>query len=78
VTGVAVGVDTITATSEGKTGRARVLVKPAPVHHIVITPASPVSITFGDTAAFIATAYDASNNVLTGRTFTWDSNDAFV
>jgi uncharacterized protein YjdB len=78
VTGVAAGVDTITATSEGKTGRARILVKPAAVHHIVISPASPVSIAFGDTAAFTATAYDANNNVLTGRTFGWDSNDAFV
>ena len=78
VTGVATGVDTITATSEGKTGRARILVKPAPLHHIIITPASPVSIAFGDTAAFTATAYDANNAVLTGRTFTWDSDNAFV
>ena len=78
VTGVAFGVDTITATSEGKTGRARVVVNPAPLHHIVIAPASPVSIAFGDTAAFTATAYDASNTVITGRTFTWDSGDAFV
>ena len=78
VTGVGFGLDTISATSEGKTGRARIVVNPAPVHHIVITPASPVSIAFGDTAAFTAKAYDASNNVLTGGTFTWDSNDAFV
>jgi hypothetical protein len=78
VTGVALGVDTITATSEGKFARALITVRPAPVHHIVITPASPVSITFGDSAAFTAKAYDASNNLLTGRTFTWDSDDAFA
>ncbi|HEX8946227.1 MAG TPA: Ig-like domain-containing protein [Gemmatimonadaceae bacterium] len=76
VTGVAAGVVTITATSEGKSGSATVTVL-APVASVTVTPTT-VSVASGSTTQFTATLKDASGNILTGRTVTWASSDITV
>ena len=73
VTGVAVGSATITATSGAVSRNASVTVQPVPVDHIVVTPAD-TTINVGRTVGYVATVYDANNNVLTGRTVTWSSS----
>lgn len=73
VTGVAPGAATITATSEGKTATATVTVQPT-VAYVVVSP-STTSLRRGSTVQLSATAYDASNNVITGRSVTWTSSD---
>jgi uncharacterized protein YjdB len=73
VTGVAPGVATITATSEGKTATATVTVQPA-VASVIVSP-NEVSLHRNATVQLSATAYDASDNVILGRTVTWTSSD---
>ena len=73
VSGVAVGSATITATSGAVSRNASVTVQPVPVDHIIVTPAD-TTINAGQSVAYVATVYDASNNVLTGRTVTWSSS----
>ncbi|MEO8622288.1 MAG: Ig-like domain-containing protein, partial [bacterium] len=49
----------------------------APVDHIDVAPPT-ATITAGGTQQFTATAKDASNNTISGVTFTWASSDATV
>ena len=77
VTGVAAGTATITATSEGKSGTSVVTVTPAPVATVTVSPSS-VSLTTGGTQQITVTTADASGNVLTGRTVTWQSANTAV
>jgi WD40 repeat protein len=74
VTAVAVGAATITATSEGKSGTARVTVTaaPAPVTSVEVTPASP-TVAAGSSVQLTATPKDGAGQPLTGRTVTWAS-----
>jgi uncharacterized protein YjdB len=74
VTGVAPGNVTISASAGGKTGTAAITVQLAPVSRIVVTPANP-SVKVNNTVQLTATVYDAQNNVLTGRTVTWNSSN---
>ena len=74
VTGVSPGNATITARSGTASGTATVTVSQPPIHHITITPANP-RIKEGQTVQLTATAYDASNNVINGTTFTWSSSN---
>ncbi len=74
VIGIAAGGPiTITATSEGKSGSATVLVTLAPVASVGLTPPTPTIQTNG-TMQLTATTKDASGNVLSGRTVTWASS----
>ncbi|HKR00189.1 MAG TPA: lamin tail domain-containing protein [Pyrinomonadaceae bacterium] len=50
---------------------------PAVIDHITVTPAS-ATIVIGGTQQFTAQAFDASNNALTGVTFTWNSSNPGV
>jgi len=80
VTGVAPGNATITATSEGKSGTAAVMVAappPAPVATATVSPAT-VSLTVGGTQQVTATPRDAQGNPLTGRAITWQSANTGV
>jgi trimeric autotransporter adhesin len=72
VSGIAAGSATISAVSEGKTGSAPVTVValPAVVASVSITPSS-LSMTVGQTTQVTATARDAQNNVIAGRTVAW-------
>ncbi|HMG69747.1 MAG TPA: Ig-like domain-containing protein, partial [Gemmatimonadaceae bacterium] len=74
VTTVSVGSATITATSEGKTGTSAITVTAVPVATVTVSPASS-SVTAGATEQLTATAKDANDNVLTGRSITWNSNN---
>lgn len=82
VTGVGVGSTGITATSEGRSVTAPVVVNapapgppppPVPVASLQIEP-SNVSINVGGGIVLSATALDANKNVLAGRTVTWVSS----
>jgi uncharacterized protein YjdB len=77
VTSVALGSATITATSEGKSGTTIVTVIPLPIATVTVAPATK-TILAGETAAFTATAKDASGNVLTGRVLVWSSSNPSV
>ncbi len=73
VTGIAPGLSTITATSEGKTGNSSVTV-PVPVASVSVNPAT-YTLSAGATVQLTATLKDASGNLLTGRTVTWSSSN---
>ena len=75
VTSKSVGTATITATSEGKTGSASVVVKNAPVASIAIEPSSP-TVEAGTTITLGAVVKDENGQILTGRTVTWSTSDA--
>jgi uncharacterized protein YjdB len=73
-TSVAPGTVTITATSEGRSGTASLVVNPVPVASVDIAPAL-AALLVGGTQQFTATPRDASSNALTGRVVTWASSD---
>ncbi|HET6679607.1 MAG TPA: Ig-like domain-containing protein [Gemmatimonadaceae bacterium] len=75
VTGVATGSATITAAVEGKSGTSTVTVTAVPIASITIAPTT-ASVVEGATTTLVATARDANNNVLAGRTFFWSSSNA--
>ena len=70
VTGVSPGADTITATSEGKTGTAGIAVTSAVAASIVVAPTS-VTVTAGQTSQLTATVKDANGSVISGAPVTW-------
>jgi uncharacterized protein YjdB len=81
VTTIKAGTVTITATSEGKSGAASLViamptVTVAPVATVTLTVASSINV--GQTAQATVTLKDAQGNVLTGRTVTYVSSDANI
>ena len=72
------GTMTVTATSEGKTGTATIVVMAVPVASVTISPATQSVIVGSTTPAFTAVVKDASGNVLTGRTITFASGNTAV
>lgn len=74
VTGVGLGTATLTATSEGKSGTARVTVaaSEAPVATVEVAPAS-ATIATGGTVQLTATPKDAAGHPLTGREISWST-----
>jgi uncharacterized protein YjdB len=77
VSAVSAGTATITATSEGKTGTSAITITLVPVATVTVSPAS-ASVVVGATQQFTATARDANNNVLTGRSITWRSSNTAI
>jgi uncharacterized protein YjdB len=77
VTGVTSGTVTITATAGGKTGLASVTVQSAVVTAVSLNFSS-ATIAAGDIRVLIATARDAANNVLAGRTVSWTSSNLTI
>src|SRR5205807_464519 len=73
----AVGISTITATSETQSGTALVVVVNIPVAAVTLTVAKD-TVQVGRTVTFTATTKDGSGNVLTGRLVTWSSGDTTV
>lgn len=73
ITGVATGTVTITGTSGGVSGVAAVTITSIPIASITVAPLTG-NLTVGATLQLTATARDAANNILTGRTFTWTSS----
>ena len=78
VTALAPGTLTVTATSEGKTGTATIVVLAVPVASVVLSPTTRSVVAGSATPAFTAVAKDASGNVLNGRTITFASSDPSV
>ena len=70
---------TITATTDDVTGTASLTVTEPPPPEITVTvsPAS-ASIREGETQQFTAKATDSAGTEITGKTFTWTSNDTTV
>jgi alpha-tubulin suppressor-like RCC1 family protein/uncharacterized protein YjdB len=75
VTALTPGTAIITATVEGRSGTATVVV-PA-VSSVTVSPAG-ATVLVGTTRDFTATARDAAGNVLTGRPVTWSTSDPNV
>lgn len=75
VSAVAPGNATISATSEGKTGTATIIVAPVPVATVSATPSS-LSVVVGNTEQLTAVVKDSSGASLTGRAVAWSSNNA--
>jgi uncharacterized protein YjdB len=72
VTALTAGTAHITATSEGKSGSATIVVIPVPVASVQITPSS-ASLLPGATQTLTAVARSAGGAVLSGRAVTWTS-----
>ena len=78
-TGVSAGSTTITASVDGKSGTAILTVaEPPPVVASVTVSPSSASIQEGETQRFTASAYDADNTEITGKTFAWTSSGTSV
>ncbi|MGQ0639154.1 MAG: beta strand repeat-containing protein [Gemmatimonadaceae bacterium] len=76
VTAVTSGAATITATVDGVSGSATVTINQTPVASVTLAPAS-ASLFVGQQTGFIATARDASGNVLP-RPITWSTTNPTV
>ncbi len=76
VTGVAGGSATITATSEGKSGTAGVLVQ-IPVASVIVDP-NVANLTLSGTVSLAAVALDATGNELIDREVSWSSSNPGV
>jgi uncharacterized protein YjdB len=77
VTAVAPGTATITATSEGKSGNATIVVIPKPVATVTVEPPRDTLVE-GETLQLGAVLRAADNTVLTGRLVTWSSSNTAV
>ena len=77
VTALKAGTTTITATSEGRSGRATVSVSPVAVASVTVSP-SPASVQVGSTVQLSAATKDANGNALSGRAVTWSSSNSDV
>lgn len=76
VTAAGAGTTTVSATSEGKTGSAQIVVTApaaAPVASVGVTP-STASVAAGSTVTLSANVRDASGATLSGRTVAWSSS----
>src|SRR2546425_1586027 len=77
VSGVAAGVATITATSEGQSGGATITVTVVPVASVTVSPAT-ASAQVGQTVQLTATPKDAGGSPLAGRAVTWTTSNASI
>ncbi len=77
VTGVAAGLATITATSEGKTTTAQANICLAVVGTVALAPAT-ATVKVGATSKLVATVTDQAGNILAGRPVTFTSSNATV
>ncbi|SOD02103.1 Ig-like domain (group 2) [bacterium JGI 053] len=77
VTAVRPGTARVSATVEGVSGSAKVLVYGPTVVRVEVKPDSQVLV-IGQTGDFSAYAYDATNHIVTGLIITWSTSDANV
>jgi trimeric autotransporter adhesin len=80
VTAQQAGIAQISASAQGHSGFAQVVVVVASVRSVVIRPASDTIFATapGNTAMLTATTYDASGQVLTGRPVLWTANSSLL
>ena len=74
VTAKTVGRTRITATLEGRTTTAEIVVRPAAVSAMSVTPQSPSTVA-GMSISFAAALRDAGGQALSGRSVAWHSSD---
>jgi DNA/RNA endonuclease G (NUC1) len=72
-----IGVSVTTASGNGSSSTLLTVTSGAVVSSITVTPGS-ATITQGGTQQFSAQAYDASNNPMSGVTFTWGTSNSAV
>ncbi len=77
VTGVRPGSATITATAQGKSGSAAIIVTARPVVRVDVMPVT-TEIDVRETAQLVATARTNGDTVLLRRSFAWSSDDPAV
>lgn len=77
VVAIAPGTTTITATSEGRSATATIVVLARPVASVNVTPSSN-NVVVGSTVQLSAQLTDAQGTVLTGRQLTWTSSSGSV
>lgn len=77
VVGLAPGVATITATSEGKSATIGVSVRLVPVASVAVTPVTD-TVVIGQTTQLAAVTRDGDGNALSQRVVTWSSSDVAV
>lgn len=77
VSGVGAGTTTITATADGVTGQATVVVRAAPIVSVSVTPDAD-SVAAGSVVEYRAVALDANNAVIPGLYPTWSSGNSQV
>ena len=77
VTAVSAGTATITASSDGRTGTATMVVQPPTVSRLEVTPAN-ASVEEGGALRLSATAYDSRGNILPGVAVEWASSDTRI
>ncbi|OLD40215.1 MAG: hypothetical protein AUI57_00425, partial [Candidatus Rokubacteria bacterium 13_1_40CM_2_68_8] len=67
----------VNASADGLSGTAVVTASSIPVDTVIVTPDS-VNLALGSTQQLTAVVKDASGNVLTGRTVTWETSDTTI
>lgn len=77
VTGIAPGVATITATSEGKTGTSAITVVPAAIASVTLQP-DTATIRVGASTTFTPTVKDVTGAIVGDRDVTWTSSNVAV
>ncbi len=77
VTAVGAGSATITASSEGKSGSASIVVVAAPIATVRITPPT-ATLAVGASTPLSAAGFDAVGNQVSGRTVGWQSSNVAV
>ncbi len=75
VTAVGQGSTTVTATVDGRSGTADVVVTVAPVATVTIAPQS-ATLAPGETRQLVPTARDADGSILSGRAVEWTTSNA--
>ena len=78
VTGKGAGSVTITATSEGKSGSVGITVAGSAAVATVAVSVGTAALNPGQTTQATAVAKDASGNVITGKSFVWNSSNTSV
>lgn len=74
VTGVAAGSATITASSEGQSGTATIVVQPPVAASVQVSPGA-TTLVVGDSTTLTATVKDSSGAVISGAPVTWSSDN---
>ena len=74
VAAVSAGTATITASSEGRSGTATIVVQAPTVSRVEVTPAN-ATINVGGSFRLTATVYDSRGNVIPGARVAWASSD---
>jgi uncharacterized protein YjdB len=77
VAAVSAGSATITASSEGRSGTATIVVEAPSVNRVEVTPAT-TTLDVGGSFRLTATVYDSRGNVIPGTHVTWASSDTRI